>query len=450
MSAGDAVGSSPVRGVGQGGSVGSRVLSHPLGLAVWCVVASFGTYACMYGFRKPFTAGGFLTEPFGPGMKAWLVGAQLVGYTTAKFLGIRIIAEMPASRRIGLLLALVSAAEMSLVLFGLAPRSLELAALFVNGLSLGMVFGLVLGFLEGRRLTETFMAGLCASFIVADGISKSVGLWLLRQGIPEAWMPAVAGLFFAVPLVVFTAMLGSIPGPSVEDLRARSARLPLTRADRMAFLRRHGLGLVFILGPYVAVTVLRTLRSDFFPELWRGLGGGGDALQFTRSEAWIGVAILGVLGLMSLIRDNRLAFVTGLAASSVGLLIVVVAVMAWLGGGLSPLGFMILFGLGMYLPYVAVHATVFERLIALTRDRGNLGFLMYLADSLGYLGVLAVMAFRGRMLAPEGFLPWFLRVALVTALVSAASFAVAAGWFLRRRTLGGGPLASGRPDPGAA
>lgn len=418
----------------------ARVLSHPLGLAVWCVVASFGTYACMYGFRKPFTAGGFLTDPFDPGMKAWLVGAQLVGYTTAKVLGIRIIAEMPASWRIRVLLALIASAELSLVLFGLAPRAVGLPAMFLNGLSLGMVFGLVLGFLEGRRLTEAFMAGLCASFIVADGVSKSVGLWILRQGIPEAWMPAVAGLLFVGPLVVFAGMLGRIPGPSPEDLRARAVRPPLTRADRVAFLRRHGLGLVFILGAYVAVTVLRTLRSDFFPELWRGLGGGGDAMQFARSEGWVGLALLGVVGLMSVVRDNRLAFLMGLAASSVGLLIAVVAVLIWPRGGLSPLGFMILFGLGMYLPYVAVHATVFERLIALTRDRGNLGFLMYLADSLGYLGVLGVMVFRGRMLAPEALLPWFLKFALVTGLVSAMSFAIAAGWFLRQRNMEGAVL----------
>ena len=38
-----------------------------------------------------------------------------------------------------------------------------------------MVFGLVLGFLEGRQTTELLAAGLCASFILADGIMKSVG-----------------------------------------------------------------------------------------------------------------------------------------------------------------------------------------------------------------------------------------------------------------------------------
>jgi hypothetical protein len=52
---------------------------------------------------------------------------------------------------------------------------------------------------------------------------------------------------------------------------------------------------------------------------------------------------------------------------------------------------MVLVGAGLYLPYVAVHTTVFERLIALTRDRGNLGFLMYLVDSIGYMAYVVVL-----------------------------------------------------------
>ena len=55
---------------------------------------------------------------------------------------------------------------------------------------------------------------------------------------------------------------------------------------------------------------------------------------------------------------------------------------------------MVLIGLGFYLPYVAIHTTVFERLLAMTRDRGNIGFLMYVADSIGYLGYVIVMLAR--------------------------------------------------------
>lgn len=44
---------------------GIRWLRHPGVLAAWCVVAAFGTYASMYGFRKPFTAAAYEGTPWG-------------------------------------------------------------------------------------------------------------------------------------------------------------------------------------------------------------------------------------------------------------------------------------------------------------------------------------------------------------------------------------------------
>jgi hypothetical protein len=93
--------------------------------------------------------------------------------------------------------------------------------------------------------------------------------------------------------------------------------------------------------------------------------------------------------------------------------------------------FMVLTGVGLYLPYVAVHTTIFERLIAITRDRGNLGYLMYLADAFGYLGYPAFM-FVIRMVVPK---PDYLRLFTRTSLgMAAASLLciVAAGVYFRR------------------
>jgi hypothetical protein len=147
-------------------------------------VAAFGAYSCMYAFRKPFTAG-----TYGEGSesyKATLVTAQVLGYTLSKFIGIKVIAEMPPARRAITLLALVGFAEVALFFFGLTPAPYNALWLFLNGLPLGMVFGLVLGFLEGRRHTEALAAALCVSFIVADGATKSVGAALLDAGVTES------------------------------------------------------------------------------------------------------------------------------------------------------------------------------------------------------------------------------------------------------------------------
>ena len=176
----------------------------------------------MYGFRKAFTGGKYETVALGNIHEmTLLVIAQVLGYTASKFVGIKVVAEMPPARRIAWLLGLIGFAEAALFFFGLTPTPYNCVFLFLNGLPLGMVFGLVLGFLEGRRQTEAMTAGLCASFIVADGVVKSVGGFLLQAGVAEAWMPFVAGLLFVPPSLFFTWMLSRIPPPSQADVDAR-------------------------------------------------------------------------------------------------------------------------------------------------------------------------------------------------------------------------------------
>ena len=79
---------------------------------------------------------------------------------------------------------------------------------------------------------------------------------------------------------------------------------------------------------------------------------------------------------------------------------------------------MVLSGFGMYVPYVAFHTTLFERLLAAMRDPANLGFLMYLADSAGYLVVVGVLVGKGQASGALEFLPLFRTIALVVAVSS--------------------------------
>src|SRR5262245_10513691 len=228
----------------RGGEDPSASDGRGLALSAWCVVAAFGTYFCMYAFRKPFTAAAFQdTVLWGMGYKTVLVTAQVLGYTLSKFLGIKVVAEVRPQRRAVLLLGLIAVAEVALLLFGLTPAPFNLVWLFCNGLPLGMVFGLVLGFLEGRRQTEALAAGLCSSFIVADGVTKAAGAALLQAGVSEYWMPFLTGLLFFPPLGFFTWMLTRIPRPSAQDVAARSERTPMNGSQRWEFFWRYATGL---------------------------------------------------------------------------------------------------------------------------------------------------------------------------------------------------------------
>lgn len=382
--------------------------ARPLARSAWCVAAAFGTYFCMYAFRKPFTAAAYADEVCGGlSLKVLLVVAQALGYTLSKFLGIKIVAEVQRHRRAGMLLALIGAAEAALLLFGLTPAPLNFVWLFANGVALGLVFGLLIGFIEGRRQTEALAACVCGSFIVGDGVAKTVGATLLSHGVSERWMPGLSGLLFVPPLAVFVWMLNRVPPPSAADVAERTERAPMNAAERWAFFRRYATGLTLLVAFFLLVTILRSVRNDFARELWQGLGEPAAPAMFTASEAVVTVGVLLLNGLIVLVRDNRRAFLGSLALALAGLGLVAGTVAGQRAGLLSPFAFMALHGIGLYLPYFAFHTTVFERLIAMTRDRGNVGYLLYVADFVGYFGYAGVLLARNLLAPADDFVAFF-------------------------------------------
>ncbi|MCA9621087.1 MAG: hypothetical protein KC731_18825, partial [Myxococcales bacterium] len=234
----------------------------------WAIVASFSTYFCMYAFRKPFAVGTFTgtIDVVGLGAvdaKIVYVIAQILGYAASKFLGIKVVSEMPPGRRARAIVVAIAVAELALIAFGVAPPSLRAVCLFFNGLPLGMVWGLVFGFLEGRRSSDALGAALCVSFIVASGFVKTVGKLVMTSGVSEAWMPAVTGAIFFVPMMGFIWMLAQLPPPSREDEAARQKRVPMDRAARHAFFRALAPGLVALILAYVLLTAYRDFRDNF-------------------------------------------------------------------------------------------------------------------------------------------------------------------------------------------
>ena len=374
----------------------------------------------MYAFRKPFTAVEYQDQVWlGIGFKTFLVAAQVAGYTLSKFIGIKVVSEMSARYRAVSILILIAISEAALLLFAVTPVPWNFIWLFVNGLPLGIVFGLVLGFLEGRKVTESLSAGLCASFIVASGAVKSVGRTLIVEyDIDIYWMPFVTGLLFVVPLLAFVWLLSQIPPPSIEDELKRSKRQPMNRSDRRSFFRRHAVGLTGLISIYVLLTIVRSIRDDFAVEIWRELGVSDQPDVFARSEFWVMIGVVIINGLSILISNNRTAFLSSIVLLSGGFVIVLCTVLAQHSGWLSPMSFMVLLGLGMYIPYVAFHTTIFERMLAAFRETGTIGYLMYLADALGYVFYVAVMIYRNTVSGEVGFLNLMIWIAAVVSIVS--------------------------------
>ncbi len=392
-------------------------------------LAAFAAYFSMYAYRKPFAAADWddvAGWPFAIDFKIALVIAQVGGYALSKVIGVKVVSETPPARRAAMILALVGGAELALVLLGVLPPALAPLALFANGLGLGMIWGLVFGFLEGRRLSEALGAMLCASFILASGVVKSAGKALLLLGVDERWMPALTGLLFAPLLFVAVAGLAQMPPPDAADEAERVRRAPMSARDRAALLAAHGPVLAALVAVYVLLTAVRDFRDNFSAEIWAELGFKDAAAMFSVSELPIAVVVLVGMAALIRVRDNRRAVGFNLAFIGGGLALLGVSTLLHQAGLLGPVGWMAASGAGLYMAYTPFNGMLFDRMIAATGTVGTAGFLIYVADASGYVGsvaLLLVKAFARLQLDWIGFLTM---LAYVASLAGLAGIAIAA------------------------
>lgn len=407
--------------------------ASPAAFSSYAILAAFTAYFCMYGFRKPFAAASFAGDgAFGLDLKTTLVLSQVIGYTLSKFLGVKLVTELAAERRAVMLVGLILFAELALLAFGLLPPHLRLVAIFFNGLPLGAVWGLVFGFLEGRRTSEILGAGMSASYILASGAVKSVGAMLIDRGVPEAWMPCVAGLVFLPPFLGAVWMLQQLPPPAAEDVAARTQRQPMTAAERRAFFVRFGLGLTMLTGLYTLLTAYRDFRDNFAAEIWQAVGEGGKPELFTLTEVPVALAVLAGLALLYRIRDNRRALLAVHVVMAAGTLLVGGATLLFDLGLLGPVPWMVLIGIGLYLAYVPYGCMLFDRLIAASGAVGTAVFMIYVTDAFGYAGSIGVLLYKLVGHADLSWLAFFRGFSYATAAVCTAAFVVS-GWYFARR-----------------
>lgn len=386
---------------------------------IYTIIAACSTYAFMYGFRKPIAVGLFQEESlFGLSLKALYLASQIFGYALSKFIGIKIISELQSHGREKAILFLVTIAWLALLGFALIPAPWNSVFMLINGLPLGMVWGIVFSYLEGRRVTEVLAAGLCTSFIVASGLVKSVGSYLMLDwSVSEYWMPfATATVFF--PLLGLSVwMLSQVPPPNPQDIAHRKKREPMTKSDRKALLHALGFGLTLLIIGYILLTILRDLRDSFMADIWLETGLSGTPALFTYTEIPIALVVLAIVALLKLIRNNHVAMVVNHALILVGFLLCFCTSLAYANQMLEPITWMVLNGIGLYLAYVPFTSSLFERLIATFNRPANVGFLTYLADSFGYLGTVGVMLYQSLSTSEVNWNTFLTQLSIVTGLV---------------------------------
>jgi len=410
--------------------------ANPVLFTAFAGLAGFTAYFSMYAFRKPFSAATFALVPgwrFALDYKIALVIAQVAGYALSKLIGIKVISELNPAKRASAIVVLILAALAALVLFALVPPPWNVLAMFLNGLPLGMIWGLVFGFMEGRRTSEVLGAVVCASFIVSSGAVKSVGKFAMDQWhVSPFWMPAVAGTLFLPLLFVSVFALSALPPPSALDEAARVRRAPMNGAARASFLAEYGVGIGFLVTAYVLATALRDFRDNFAAELWSGLGYGNGAAIFTASELPVAAIALAALALIMTVRDNARALLVIHGVVVAGLALLGGSTLAFHAGALGPVSWMILSGAGLYMAYTPFNAMLFDRMIAVSGRVGTAGFLIYLADASGYLGSCALLILRNFGLMRLNWMQVFTASAYGTSILGIALLGMSAVFFLRK------------------
>jgi len=371
----------------------ARVAKWPYGLvSVLAAISAFGAYTSMYAFRKGFTAGTYTGSQYlHIDYKVWLVIAQIIGYTASKFYGIKFISELRPGLRAKSILVLIGIAWLALLLFAIVPAPYNIIFLLVNGFPLGLIWGLVFSYLEGRRSTEFMAAALSISLIFASGFVKTIARTLISDfHLNEYIMPFYTGALFVLPLLLFVFFLELMPPPTEEDVRLRTKRLPMSATERKNFLRRFMPGIILTLVIYVLLCVIRDVRDNFEVEIWTNLGVKDNTI-YTKIDSIISVAVLIAMSLLILIRNNLKAFsvIHGVIIS--GCLLIGVSTILFALNIIPPMVWMTFAGLGLYLGYIPYNAVFFERLLASFHYKGNVGFLIYVADSMGYLGSVSVL-----------------------------------------------------------
>lgn len=411
--------------------------ANPVAFVLFAGLAGFCAYFSMYAFRKPFTAATFddvAGWDFALDYKIALVLAQVAGYALSKLAGVKVISEMRPERRAAAILLLIGISWIALVLFALVPAPWNVAFLFMNGLPLGLIWGLVFGFMEGRRTSEVLGAILCASFILSSGVVKSVGKWLMDGfEVSAFWMPAATGVVFMPLLAISVLALATLPPPSAADEAERVARRPMMARERAAFLAAHWPVLVLLVAAYVLLTAFRDLRDNFAAEIWRALGYGDAAAVFTASEGPVAVLSLVAMGVLIAVKNNGRALLLMHVVILAGFAVLGLSTLAYQQGLLSPIAWMIAGGAGLYLAYTPFNAMLFDRMIAYSGTVATAGFLIYVADASGYLGSVALMLVRNFAAIELPWLPFFVGAAYATSIAGLVLVSGAAILFLRDR-----------------
>ncbi|KAK8887469.1 hypothetical protein M9Y10_038514 [Tritrichomonas musculus] len=380
----------------------------PIIFNIIAVLAGFLCYFSTYGFRKPFVAGTYEGYSlWGVQFKILGITVQIIGYTISKFLGIKVISEIKPKFRGIFIISFLTFSEVVLITFGAIPRPYNCLVMFFNGLPLGMIWGLIFSYLEGRKSTALLGSLISISLIVASGAIKSICRTFLDKGFNQFWVPATVGAICYVPMILSVLVLESLPPPNAEDIASKTERVVMNNKDRLKLCQTFAPGLFLMIFWHMFLTAYRDFRDNFAPELWEAFGYGGTPSIFSISEIIVAFVVCIPISLFMFIKKPITTLISYHVLIIGGQILIGLCAILNAFNILPGLYFMIMAGIGLYFGYIPFNSIIFDTFIATYKYPANTGFLSYLSDSIGYLSSVVVLFIKNFASANLSWLDFF-------------------------------------------
>lgn len=414
---------------------------------LWAGGTALLSYSLVYALRKPFTAAEFEgLQVFGMDYKIVVSIIQLLGYVSAKLLGIKYISELRPEGRLKFIIGSAALSEISLIAFGLLPMPYNIMALYFNGLSLGCMWGVIFSFLEGRRTTDILASIMGVSMALSSGVAKSLGLYTLNVlHVSEFWMPALIGAI-AFPLLCFTGwMMTRFPQPTAADIASRSVRVTLNGHQRWALFRRFMPLLIMLFAANLLLTVQRDIKEDFIVCIIDV--STVSSWAFAQIDSIATLVLLATFALLSTTYDHLKVLCILLVLSTCGM-----GTLAFLGANFEQVGlpttiWLFLQSLCLDMAYLSFQTIFFERFIACFKIKGNVGFFIITIDFVGYLGTLALLLFKEFYASHIDWASFYNSMSLYIGIVCCLAFIGALVYMIQVRKRKEGPLPEKAEEP---
>ncbi|HVX50085.1 MAG TPA: DUF5690 family protein, partial [Chitinophagaceae bacterium] len=191
-------------------------------------------------------------------------------------------------------------------------------------------------------------------------------------------------------------------------------------------------GISMIVATYVLLTILRDFRDNFSNEIYTEIGYGNDASIFTITETWVSVIVLVLISLLIVVKNNMRAFIINHYIIIGGYILALTATALFLYHAISPVLWMTAVGTGLYLSYVPFNALYYERMIASYRLSANVGFLMYVSDSFGYLGSVVLLLVKELVGIKLSWLNFFTYIVIIICCIGIVGTFIALLYFKQK------------------